>query len=76
MTSELKYIYSDRGDKEAIILPISFWNQIKSQLGLQEDQEMVHPELSFASLQGMLEGIPVDILVATGKMRDEWERNI
>jgi len=36
---EVKYVYTENGEKEAVILSINFWNKIKNKLGLAIKKE-------------------------------------
>ncbi len=76
MASTIKYIYSDEGEQEAVILPIAIWNSLKSQLNLS-DENPVPEKQSFAALQGIISEIPIhELEAAIHKIRKEWDNNL
>lgn len=78
---ELKYIYSEWGEVEAVILPVTYWKRILNALpGNFEKPEKSMEEKPFdpASFRGKL-GLNLslsDLESSLNSLRDEWNRNI
>jgi len=64
---DVKYIYNEKGEREAVIIPISEWRKIKHSL---EQKSMSSSELKKYAGSITLDADPLSYQKA---IRDEWE---
>ncbi len=78
---QLKYVYSEWGEVEAVILPVTYWKRILKALpGSFEKPEKPEGTKPFnpAEFRGKL-GLNLslsDLESSLNSLRDEWNRNI
>lgn len=74
MSSEIRYVYNDRGERTDVIIPILIWmKEIEPILDLKfEKKQGFDPSryVGIVNYQGTIEELEIEILA----MRDEWDR--
>lgn len=70
MTSTLKYIYDENGNKEFVIVPIEEWEEIK-----KNEKQNASKKFNPNHFAGAWKDMKIDWEQETKNMRNEWERD-